>query len=190
MGCCSSSDSANNSFLSIGAPAPDFRCGAYDPAADNVEAAYSLSDFRGKWVLLFFYPLDFTFVCPTELIRLGEMQAEFEKADCQILGASVDSAFSHQAWFKSDKRLASVKFPILSDLTKDLGFDYGCLHPDGMHLRGAFLIDPDGVLQSITVNNLPVGRNPEEILRTLKAFQSGDLCPVNWNEGEKTLGKA
>ncbi len=141
-------------------------------------------------MLLFFYPLDFTFVCPTELIQLAKMQDEFAAHDCQILAGSIDSVFSHQAWLKADKRLGNIKFPILSDLTKEIGFDYGCLHDDGVHYRGAFLIDPDGVLQSMTVNNLAVGRNPAELLRTLKAFQTGDLCPVNWDEGEKTLGKA
>jgi alkyl hydroperoxide reductase subunit AhpC len=176
--------------LQIGKPAPSFNAPAYDPVKDSVDANVSLSDYRGKWVLLFFYPLDFTFVCPTELIKLAEMQEEFEKEGCQIVAGSIDSAFSHQAWLKADKRLSGIKFPIIADLTKEVGFDYGCLHDDGMHYRGAFLIDPEGVLQSMTVNNLPVGRNPEELLRLLKAFKTGDLCPVDWTEGEKTLGKA
>lgn len=177
-------------FLAIGKPAPKFTAGAYDPVKDDVDAKVSLDDYKGKWVLLFFYPLDFTFVCPTELIKLGQMSKEFADNNCQIIGASVDSAFSHQAWFKADARLKDIDFPIIADLTKEVGYDYQCLHDDGMHFRGAFLIDPDGVLQSMTVNNLPVGRNPEEILRTLKAFQTGDLCPVDWHEGEETLGKA
>ena len=177
-------------FLAVGKPAPTFTAGAYDPKTDNVDAKVSLEDYRGKWVLLFFYPLDFTFVCPTELIKLGEMSKEFAEHNCQIIAASVDSAFSHQAWFKADERLKNIDFPIIADLTKEVGYDYECIADGGMHLRGAFLIDPDGILQSMTVNNLPVGRNPEEILRTLKAFQTGDLCPVAWQEGEETLGKA
>ncbi len=177
-------------ILQIGKPAPTFDAPCYDPVADNVEASVSLTDNDGKWTLLFFYPLDFTFVCPTELIKLAEMQDVFADNNCRIIAGSVDSAFSHQAWIKADKRLAGIKFPIIADLTKEVGFDYNCLHEDGMHYRGAFLIDPDGVLQSMTVNNLPVGRSPEELLRTLKAFQTGDLCPVDWHEGDETLGKA
>ena len=177
-------------FLQIGQPAPDFTVSAYLPEKDDVDAKVSLSDYRGKWVLLFFYPLDFTFVCPTELVKLAEMQEEFAENNCQILSASIDSPFVHQAWLKADKRLSGIKFPMLSDMDKMLGLDYNTIHDDGMHFRGAFIIDPDGVLQSMTVNNLPVGRNPEELLRTLKAFQTGDLCPVEWHEGEETLGKA
>lgn len=177
--------------LRVGSPAPEFTAPAWDPRTpENVDKKISLSDFKGKWTLLFFYPLDFTFVCPTELIHLGEIREEFEKHNCQIVAASTDSVFSHQAWAKQDKRIAGLGFPILSDMSHDIAYDYGILHDDGMALRGAFIIDPDGILQSMTVNNLPVGRNPEELLRTLKAFQTGDLCPVNWDEGEKTLGKA
>lgn len=174
--------------LAIGSPAPNFTAPAYKDG--DVNGKVSLEDYRGKWVLLFFYPLDFTFVCPTELIKLGEMQDEFEKANCQILGVSIDSVFSHQAWAKADPKIGNIKFPLLSDLTKDLSWSYGVLHEDGMSLRGSFLIDPDGVLQSMTINNNQVGRNPQEHLRTLKAFQTGDLCPVDWDEGKKTLGKA
>ena len=176
--------------LQIGKPAPEFTVGAYLPETDNVDGKVSLKDYKGKWVLLFFYPLDFTFVCPTELVKLASMQKDFADHNCQILSASIDSTFVHQAWVKADKRLSKIKFPMLSDLDKELGYDYNTLHDDGMHFRGAFLIDPEGVLQSVTVNNLPVGRNPEELLRTLKAFQTGDLCPVEWHEGDKTLGKA
>ncbi len=175
-------------YLAIGKPAPEFTAPAYHKG--NIDGKVSLADFRGKWVLLFFYPLDFTFVCPTELIELGEMKDEFDKANCQIIGASIDSVFSHKGWADADDRIAKLDFPIISDLTKEISFDYGILHDDGMSLRGAFIIDPDGILKSMTINDLPVGRNIEELLRTVKAFQTGDLCPVNWNQGEKTLGKA
>ena len=174
--------------IRIGHPAPNFIAPAYRDG--DVHKKVSLKEFRGKWVLLFFYPLDFTFVCPTELIHLGEMQEEFEKNNCQILGISIDSVYSHEAWAKADKRIGNIKFPMISDLTKEISKHYGILHEEGMSLRGAFIIDQNGILQSMTINNLPVGRNPEELLRTLKAFQTGDLCPVGWNEGEKTLGKA
>ncbi len=174
--------------LAIGCPAPDFEAPAY--MDKSVDGKVALSDYRGKWVLLFFYPLDFTFVCPTELIELGRMQDQFEKHNCQILGVSIDSVYSHQAWAQQNKEIGNIAFPLVSDLTKEISFLYNVLHEDGMSLRGSFLIDPDGVLQSMTVNNLPVGRNPKELLRTLKAFQTGDLCPTSWEEGEKTLGKA
>ena len=177
-----------NFELAIGKLAPDFTVPAYEKGA--IDGKVSLEDYHGKWVLLFFYPLDFTFVCPTELYQLGDMHEEFEKANCQILGVSIDSVHSHKAWAAQDPKIGALGFPLLSDLTKDLSYDYGVLHDDGMSLRGSFLIDPDGILQSMTVNNLAVGRNPDELLRTLKAFQTGDLCPVNWSKGTKTLGKA
>ena len=181
----------NENYLQIGHPAPEFTAPAWDPTQpDNMAHNISLKDYKGKWTLLFFYPLDFTFVCPTELIHLGELQEEFEKHNCQIIAASTDSVFSHQAWAKQDDRIGKLNFPILSDMSREVALDYEVLHEDGMALRGAFLIDPEGVLQSMTINNLNVGRNPDELLRTLKAFQTGDLCPVNWEAGQKTLGKA
>lgn len=175
----------------VGMTAPDFCVPAWDPSdPQNMDKKVCLSDYEGKWVWLFFYPLDFTFVCPTELVKMGELKEEFAKHNCEILGASTDSVFSHQAWAKHDERIGKINFPIVADMNHNMSFDYGVLHPDGVSLRGAFLIDPEGVVQSATINNLPVGRNPEELLRTLKAFQTGDLCPVNWDEGKKTLGKA
>lgn len=181
----------NENILQVGYPAPKFKAAAWDPRKpQNMSHQVSLDDLKGKWTLLFFYPLDFTFVCPTELIHLGDLAEEFEKHNCQIIAASTDSIFSHQAWAKQDPRIGKLTFPILSDMSREVAFDYGVLHDDGMSLRGAFLIDSEGVLQSMTVNNLNVGRNPDELLRTLKAFQTGDLCPVNWEKGKKTLGKA
>lgn len=148
---------------------------------------YSLNDYRGKWVVLFFYPLDFTFVCPTELIELSKRHKEFEEIGAQILGISVDSVYSHEAWLKD---IGDFNYPLLSDMTKEVSFNYNVLTEEGMSLRGAFVIDPDGVLQCYMVNNLSVGRNIDEMLRLITAFQTGDLCPVGWKEGAKTLGKA
>lgn len=176
--------------LKIGHPAPNFKVPAYFPSTDKVEGEIELGNYLGKWVLLFFYPLDFTFVCPTELIKLADMATEFEEENCQILSTSIDSVFSHQAWLKQDSRLKNLKFPMLSDLSKNLGSAYGILNDEGVHLRGTFLIDPEGILKSFTVNDPAVGRNPKEFLRTLRAFKTGDLCPVNWEKGENTLGKA
>ena len=173
--------------LAIGHPAPNFTAKAYYQG--KIDHEITLSNYRGKWVLLFFYPLDFTFVCPTELIELGKIQKDFEETNCEILGISTDSVYSHKAWADSDERIGNLHYPIIADFTKSISYDYGILHDDGMAFRGAFLIDPEGILRSMTVNDLPVGRNPHEILRTLKAFQTGDLCPVSWEEGEETLGK-
>jgi peroxiredoxin 2/4 len=174
--------------LGVGLPAPEFTAPVYQDG--KIDESLSLEDYRGKWVLLFFYPLDFTFVCPTELYELSALQGEFEEANCQIIGASVDSVFSHQAWAEKDKKIGDIKFPIISDLSREVSFDYGILHQEGMSLRGAFIIDPEGVLQSMTVNNLDVGRNSAELLRLVKAFQTGDLCPASWVTGTDTLGKA
>lgn len=145
-------------------------------------------DYQGKWQLLFFYPMDFTFVCPTELLELNKRHKEFEKLNCQVIGVSTDSVYSHQAW---SKEIGEFNFPLLADMTKEIAMSFGVLIEEkGIALRGAFLIDPDGILQSATINNLPVGRNIDELLRVLKAFQTGELCPVGWSEGGKTLGKA
>ncbi len=172
-------------MIQIGKPAPDFTAQA---VVDGQIKDVSLRDYRGKWVVLFFYPLDFTFVCPTEIQGFNENYGEFEKINCQVLGASVDSVYSHLDWMKD---LGQLRFPLVSDLTKRISRDYGVLMEDkGISFRGAFVIDPDGVLRSYVVNDLSVGRNVEEILRIVKAFQTGELCPVGWKPGEKTLGKA
>ncbi len=171
-------------FVQVGMEAPKFTAEAYYKGEFK---KYSLDDFKGKWTLLFFYPLDFTFVCPTEILELSEKAEEFEGVNTQILAASVDSVHSHKAWCKE---IGDLNFPMLSDLNKELSMSYGVLNEDGVSLRGAFIIDPDGVLQSAVVNNLPVGRNIDELKRLIEAFQTGELCPVNWNKGKDTLGKA
>jgi alkyl hydroperoxide reductase subunit AhpC len=170
----------------IGKPAPEFEAQAY---ADGEIKNVSLRDYRGKWVVLFFYPLDFTFVCPTEIQGFNDKKAEFDKLNAQVLGASVDSVHSHKAW--SEGSLGKMNYPLVSDLSHRISRDYGILLEDkGISLRGVFLIDPDGNLRSYLVNDLSVGRNVDEIIRLLQAFQSGELCPVGWKPGEKTLGKA
>jgi alkyl hydroperoxide reductase subunit AhpC len=185
---CSDEESCCGSdcCLQIGKPAPKFKMeGFYKGEMKN----YHLDDYKGKWVLLFFYPLDFTFVCPTELIELSKKHKEFEEIDCQVLGVSVDSVYSHEAWSKND--LGELNFPMLSDITKFVSHSYNVLeHEKGISLRGAFIIDPEGILKSFTVNDLTIGRNIDELIRLIKAFQTGDLCPVGWKDGEKTLGKA
>lgn len=170
----------------IGRQAPDFTAQAYTENGEMKDI--TLSDYRGKWTVLFFYPLDFTFVCPTEIQAFSEKIDEFNKLGAQIIGCSVDSVFSHQAWSQGD--LGQMKYPIVSDINHRISRDYGVLMEDkGISLRGLFIIDPDGVLRSFTVNDLSVGRNVDEVLRVLQAFQTGELCPVGWKPGEKTLGK-
>jgi len=169
----------------IGKQAPDFRVEGF---YKGEKKHYSLEDYKGKWKILFFYPLDFTFVCPTELIEMSKRHKEFEELNAQVLGISVDSVFSHEAWLKD---LGKLNYPLLSDMTKEVSFDYGVLLEDqGISLRGAFIISPDDILKSMTVNDLEVGRSVDELLRVVKAFQTGELCPVNWTPGGKTLGKA
>ncbi len=172
-------------MVQIGKPAPEFKASA---VVDGKVKEVSLKEYRGKWVVLFFYPLDFTFVCPTEIQGFNTKFNEFKKLNTVVLGASVDSVYSHLDWLKD---LGPLSFPLVSDLTKSISRDYGILMEDkGISFRGAFIIDPEGVLRSYVVNDLAVGRNVDEILRTLQAFQTGELCPVGWTPGQKTLGKA
>jgi len=172
--------------LQVGKQAPDFKVDAYirgEPEAREV----SLSDYRGKWVVLFFYPRDFTFVCPTEIEEFAELHEEFLAEQAVVLGASTDSYFSHKAWFETDERLLGVNYPVLADTAHKIARDYGILLEDGSALRGTFIIDPEGVLRHIQVNDLDVGRNTSETLRLLRAFRTGELCPSSWNPGEETI---
>ncbi len=147
-----------------------------------------LEDYVGKWVVLFFYPLDFSFVCPTEVIEFSERFDEFAALDAQVLGVSVDSVYSHKAWLKE---LGELKYPLLSDITKEFSRCYGVLIEEkGISLRGAFIIDPEGVIRYQVVHDLNIGRSVDEILRVLKALQTGEMCPVEWRPGKSTLGKA
>lgn len=147
----------------------------------------SLADHRGKWVVLVFYPRDFTFVCPTELQSLASLQREFESEDAVVLAASTDSYHSHKAWYEGDLRLHAVTFPVLADTAHQLARAFGVLLDDGTALRGTFILDPWGVVRHVLVNDLDVGRNIEETLRTLRALKTGELCPVSWAPGEPTL---
>jgi len=156
-------------------PEPDF--------PQMTDQAYS-----GKWKCLFFWPKDFTFVCPTEIKGYNELVDEFAERDCQIIGGSTDTDFVHFFWRKSDDELAQVRFPWLADNNKELTGALGILEKDeGVALRATFLIDPDNVIQHVQVNGLNVGRNPEETLRILDALQTDELCPCNWTQGKETL---
>nr|WP_291316349.1 peroxiredoxin [Desulfuromonas sp.] len=172
-------------MLQVGQPAPDFTLEGVD-GKDFREV--SLSDYRGRWVVLFFYPLDFTFVCPTEIVGFNERYPEFKKLGAEILGASVDSKFSHLAWISQE--LGELHYPLLSDITKEVARNYGILiEQQGVSLRGLYIVDPDGVLRYELVHDLNVGRSVDETLRVLGALQTGELCPIDWRQGIKTLGK-
>jgi peroxiredoxin 2/4 len=170
----------------VGKPAPGF---TLDAVVGKEFKKVSLSDYRGKWVILFFYPLDFTFVCPTEIRGFNEHLKDFEKLNAVVLGASVDSKWSHKAWIERGD-LGKLQFPLLSDFSKKTARHYGILDErEGVALRGLFIIDDKGTLQYESVNNLSVGRSIDETLRILEALQTGELCPINWKPGQKTLGK-
>jgi alkyl hydroperoxide reductase subunit AhpC len=172
-------------MLKVGQPAPEFKAQA---CIGGDFKDISLKDYRGKWVVLFFYPLDFTFVCPTELRSFAAHEKAFKEAGAYVLACSTDSAFSHKAWLERD--LNEVKYPILADTNHAISRAYDVLIEDkGFAVRGTFIIDPEGMLRSLTVNDTGVGRSVDETLRTLSAFQTGELCPADWKPGQPTLKK-
>ncbi len=165
----------------VGEPAPNF---TLDAVVNKEFKKVSLTDYRGKWVVLFFYPLDFTTVCPTEIKGFNEAFDGFKEKNAVILGASVDSKWAHKAWIERGD-LGELKYPLLSDLKKEVTWNYGVLDEhEGVALRGLFIIDDKGVLQYLSVNNLSVGRSVEETMRVLEALQTGELCPINWKPGQ------
>lgn len=173
-------------MLMVGQKAPDFTLDAVVGKGDFSKV--SLSDFKGKWVVFFFYPLDFTFVCPTEIQEFSKREAEFKKLNAVVLGCSVDSKFSHKQWISGG--LGTLTYPLLSDMGRDASRKYGALIEDtGFATRATFIIDPDGVLQYALYHNTNVGRSVGETLRVLEAVQTGERCPAEWKKGEKTLGK-
>jgi len=177
----------------VNKPAPGFTADAVMP--DGSFKSLSLSEFKGKPVILFFYPLDFTFVCPTEIIAFSERMAQFKELGVQILGCSVDSKFSHLAWrerSRKDGGIGDIQYPILADITKKIASDYDVLLDGSVALRGLFLIDKNGVVQHQVVNNLPLGRSVDEALRMVKALQfvethGGEVCPADWNDGKAAM---
>lgn len=171
-------------MVKVGESAPDFMM---EGVRGREFVSVRLSEYKGKWVVLFFYPLDFTFVCPTEIKAFTKHSKEIEELNGVVLGASVDSKYSHLRWIDD---IGEQAFPLLSDITKEVSREYGILiDGQGIALRGTFIIDPDGILRSMVVNDTSVGRSVEETIRVLKAFQTGELCPVEWEPGEATLGK-
>ncbi|MBC7931911.1 MAG: peroxiredoxin [Rubrivivax sp.] len=174
----------------VGKPSPDFDM----PSTKNIEKLnenVKLSDYEGKWLVLLFYPLDFTFVCPTELTTFSDRYEDFLGIGADVIGISTDSVHSHRAWLKTPRDKSGVeglKYPLASDITKQVARDYGVLIEDkGIALRGLFVIDPDGVLRYAVVHDLNVGRSADETLRVIQALQTGGLCQADWRPGQETL---
>jgi alkyl hydroperoxide reductase subunit AhpC len=184
---------ANPTFYSrakVGHPAPAFAM----KTAHNLqrlEARVALEDYRDRWLVLFFYPLDFTFVCPTEILALSDRYDEFTELGADVLGVSTDSVYAHRAWMQTPREqngIASLQFALASDITKSVSADYGVLIEDeGVALRGLFIIDPAGVLQYSVVHNLNIGRSVDETLRVLEGLQTGGLCAADWQPGQANL---
>jgi len=176
------------------APAPEFEQHAYVHTKKDFQDI-KLSDYKGKWVVLFFYPLDFTFVCPTEIVSFSDKAEAFRKRNCEVIGASVDSQFSHMEWCKkprSEGGLGDMEIPLIADVNKSVAKAYGCLVPkEHITFRATYIIDDKGILRHVSINDTPVGRNVDEVFRLLKAFQHadkfGEVCPAKWDEGEKTM---
>ena len=175
--------------VQIAAPAPSFEAEAYVPGEPDPQRI-SLDEYRGSWVVLFFYPRDFTFVCPTELHAFGELCEAFGEEDATLLAASTDSYWSHKAWFESHPLLAEVGYPVLADTAHDVAEAYGVLLEDGSALRATFVIDPDGIVRHASITDQSVGRSPDETLRVLQALRTGALCPISWRKGQPTLKAA
>ena len=172
--------------------APDFAAQAVMP--DGSFAELKLSSYRGKYVVLFFYPLDFTFVCPSEIIAFDKALPKFKQKNTQVIGVSVDSHFTHWAWRNTPRDqggIGPIQYPLVSDLTKSIARDYSVLLEGGVALRGLFLIDKDGIIRHAVINDLPLGRSVDEVLRVLDALQftekHGEVCPANWHPGEEAM---
>lgn len=176
----------------VGKTAPDFNSEAV--VNGQIKPISFHKDYAGKWKVLYFYPLDFTFVCPTEITAFEDSLAKFRELNCEVIGCSVDSAFSHLAWTNIERNkggLGKMQHPLAADITKSIARNYEVLADDAVALRGVFVIDDKNIVQTVTVNNLSVGRNVEEVLRTVEAYQytakHGEVCPAGWTKGAATM---
>jgi len=176
----------------VGKTAPDFTADVL--VNGEIKKLNLHKDFAGKWKVLYFYPLDFTFVCPTEITAFEDNLSKFKELNCEVIACSVDSAFSHLAWTQVERNkggLGKMTHPMVADITKNIARDYEVLANDAVALRGVFVIDDKNVVQTATVNNLSVGRNVEEVLRTVEAYQytakNGEVCPAGWTKGKATM---
>jgi alkyl hydroperoxide reductase subunit AhpC len=170
--------------VKVGKPAPDVGGECWAPGA-KVAKPLSLTDYRGSWLVLFFYPRDFSFLCPTEIAAFAALSRDFAQTGAKIVAASTDSFFSHQAFFAQDEKLKEVDFPVVADTSHQMANAFGVLADDGSAQRGTFIIDPGGTVRHISVNDSDVGRNVSEVLRVLRALQSGDMCPAHWQPGQE-----
>ena len=176
-------------MLTVGDKFPEFRL----QAVVSLEKGKEFQDIThashpGKWKVVFFWPMDFTFICPTEIAEFGRRNADFRDRDAQVLGASTDTHFVHLAWRNNHPDLKELPYPMLADTKRELSEALGVLHKtDGVALRATFIVDPEGVIRYVSVNDLSVGRNVDEVLRVLDALQTDELCPCNWKKGEATL---
>ena len=181
-----------NECLRVGMQAPDFSATA---VVDQEFIDIKLSQYRGKYVVLFFYPLDFTFVCPTEITAFSDRYSDFSSKDTEVLGVSVDSKFTHLAWIQTPRNeggIGDINYPLVSDLKREICQSYNVLNEDGEADRGLFIINPNGVIMHSTINKAPVGRNIDETLRILQAYQyveshPDEVCPAGWTPGDKTM---
>jgi peroxiredoxin (alkyl hydroperoxide reductase subunit C) len=179
-------------MLGIGQKFPEFALtGVVSNDLQNAFKEFSQDSFQGKWKVIFFWPKDFTFVCPTEIAAFGRLNKEFVARDAQVLGVSIDSEFVHLAWRKDKEELRSLPFPMLADIKRELSNALGILDPEaGVSQRATYIIDPQGIIRFVYVTDLNVGRSPEEVLRVLDGLQTDELCPCNWKKGEETLKAA
>ncbi|GAB4175020.1 MAG: peroxiredoxin [Calditrichia bacterium] len=173
-------------------PAPDFT--ALAVMGDNQIKELKLSDYKGKYVMLFFYPMDFTFVCPTEIIAFNDKLDEFKERNCEVIGVSTDSEYSHFAWKNTPVEqggIGNIQFPLVADIKKQISRDFGVLFDDSVALRGTFLIDKEGIVRHAVINDLPLGRSIDEALRVLDAWifveKHGEVCPADWHPGEEAM---
>jgi peroxiredoxin (alkyl hydroperoxide reductase subunit C) len=179
-------------MLTVGEKFPNFKLNAVVSLEKEKEfQEITEGTHRGKWQVIFFWPMDFTFICPTEIAEFGKHNKDFLDRDAQVLGASTDTHFVHLAWRNEHPDLKNLPYPMLADTKRELSSALGILHKEaGVALRATYIVDPEGVIRWVTVNDLSVGRNVNETLRVLDALQTDELCPCNWKKGEKTLGKA
>ena len=177
-------------MLTVGDHFPHYELQAVVSTEKGKEfATIKQSNYPGKWQVMFFWPMDFTFICPTEIAEFGKRNKDFKDREAQLLGCSTDTHFVHLAWRNNHPDLKDLPFPMLADTKRELSTELGILHKDaGVPLRATFIVDPEGVIRWVSVNDLSVGRNVDETLRVLDALQTDELCPCNWQKGEKTLG--
>ncbi len=176
-------------MLGVGKKFPAFKLKA--TVSTDVKNAFtdiSNETHQGKWLVVFFYPKDFTFVCPTEIQAFGQLNKQFKDRDAQVLAASTDSEFVHLAWRQHEEKLKDLPFPMLADIKRELSAALGILdEAEGVAQRATFIVDPQGIIRFVSVHDLNVGRNPNEVLRTLDALQTDELCPCNWEKGDETI---